>query len=121
MKYVKTFEQLDYSTPFGKAQALKITKKNNIANSNFKNEFFNEFPKGTKLTFKDREATYDLVLFDIKFDETGYKLIFKAENGKKIVISNPFQISEQDLEEISLLPVEITPESKEIVNKMLNK
>ena len=36
MKYVKTFEQLDYSTPFGKAQAIKDVKRTNVNNANFK-------------------------------------------------------------------------------------
>ncbi len=120
MKYVKTFEQLDYSTPFGKAQAIKDVKRTNVNNANFKKEFFAKFPKGTKLIFEDKYSEYELVLDDIKVTGENYNLIFKAENGYKITITNPFNISENDLEQISILPVRITPESEKLINNMLN-
>jgi hypothetical protein len=120
MKYVKTFEQLDYSTPFGKAQAIKDVKRTNVNNANFKKEFFAKFPKGTKLIFEDKYSEYELVLDDIKVTGENYNLIFKAENGYKITITNPFNISENDLEQISILPVRITSESEKLINNMLN-
>jgi hypothetical protein len=120
MKYVKTFEQLDYSTPFGKAQAIKDAKRTNVNNANFKKEFFAKFPKGTKLIFEDKYSEYELVLDDIKVTGENYNLIFKAENGYKITITNPFNISENDLEQISILPVRITSESEKLINNMLN-
>jgi hypothetical protein len=120
MKYVKTFEQLDYSTPFGKAQAIKDVKRTNVNNANFKKEFFAKFPKGTKLIFEDKYSEYELVLDDIKVTGENYNIIFKAENGYKITITNPFNISENDLEQISILPVRITSESEKLINNMLN-
>ena len=120
MKYVKTFEQLDYSTPFGKAQAIKDVKRTNANNANFKKEFFEKYPKGTQLIFEDKYSEYELVLDDIKFTETGYNLIFKAENGYKITITNPFNISENDLEQISILPVRLKPESQQLIDNMLS-
>jgi hypothetical protein len=120
MKYVKTFEQLDYSTPFGKAQAIKDVKRTNANNANFKKEFFEKYPKGTQLIFEDKYSEYELVLDDIKFTETGYDLIFKAENGYKITITNPFNISENDLEQISILPVRLKPEYQQLIDNMLN-
>jgi hypothetical protein len=120
MKYVKTFEQLDYSTPFGKAQAIKDVKRTNINNANFKKEFFEKYPKGTKLIFEDKYSEYELILDDIKFIGDNYNLIFKAENGYKISIINPFSISDNDLEQISILPVRLTSESKELIDNMLS-
>ena len=62
-----------------------------------------------------------LILDDIKFSDNGYNLIFKAENGQKIILTNPFKLSPEDAEKISLLPVEITQESLQLIEKMLNK
>ena len=120
MKYVKTFEQLDYSTPFGKSQAIKDVKRTNINNANFKKEFFAKFPKGTKIIFEDKYSEYEIVLDDIKVTGENYNLIFKAENGYKLTITNPFNISENDLEQISILPVRIKSDSKELAENMLN-
>ena len=120
MKYVKTFEQLDYGTAYGKAQAMKNVQRTNTNNTNFRNQFYKEYPKGTTLFFEDKESEYELVFTDIKFTETGHNLLFKAENGYKITITNPFNISEDDLEKISILPLRIKPESKQLIENMLN-
>ena len=121
MKYLKSYEQVDWSTKFGKVKSQKESQMRNASNADFKKQFFEEFPKGTALIFKDKESEYHINLDDIKFVEDGYNLIFKAENGQKIVISKPFNLSTEDADKISLLPIEITPESQELVEKMLSK
>ena len=70
MKYVKLFEELDYSTNWGKRQAQKAAQKTKTSNSNFKQKFLEKYPKGTKLVFEDKESEYELILDDIKFDES---------------------------------------------------
>lgn len=121
MRYLKAYEQVDWGTKFGKVQAQKEVKKRNASNTEFKTKFFEEFPKGTALTFKDKNSEYEIILDDIKFDDNGYNLIFKAENGQKIILTNPFKLSPEDAEKISLLSVQITSESEQLINKMLNK
>ena len=98
MKFIKTFENLG------------IEPKIN-------NTFFDLYPKKeTKIYFKDREATYELYLHDFKQD----KLIFKTESGASVIIQKPYSISDSDLEKISILPVDITDDSKKIVEQMFN-
>ena len=99
MKFIKTFENLGYNS-------------NKISNS-----FFDKYPKKeTKIYFKDRESTYELYLHDFKLD----KLIFKTESGSNVVIGNPYNVSEADLQKISILPVDITDESKKVVDEMFD-
>lgn len=119
MKYITTFENLDYSTSFGRKQHLKSINRDKLSNSSYKNEFFEKYPKkNTKIYFKDNQSTYELELFDIIFNGENYDLIFKAENDENILIKNPYEISEKDLEKISLLPIDITSESKDLLNEM---
>lgn len=121
MKYVKLFEELDYSTNWGKRQAQKEVQRSKASNLNFKQKFFEKYPKGTKLVFEDKEAEYELILDDIKFDESGFYLVFKAENGYKIKITSSLDISESDLQHISILPVRMKPESEELLKQMFEK
>ena len=121
MKYVKLFEELDYSTNWGKRQAQKAAQKTKASNLNFKQKFLEKYPKGTKLVFEDKEAEYELILDDIKFNETGFYLIFKAENGYKITITSSLDIPEAELQHISILPVRIKPESEELLKQMFEK
>jgi len=102
MKYVKKFEQI----------GINISKE-------FKDNFFKLYPKEeTKIIFTDsKNITYELELNDIKNNS----LIFKGENDCKIEIKNPYYISDKDSLKISIFPIEISPESKELVNKMLEK
>ena len=142
MKFIKTFEELSLgayanamdrtenfptvgfmSSHDTKKHASKMSRVNSIANARFREEFFKLYPKEeTKIYFEDRQATYELKLYDIKFNTnyTNYDLIFKTESGQNIWIKNPFYIDDVDMEKISLLPVQITNESKELVNKMFN-
>jgi hypothetical protein len=121
MKYLMAYEQVDYGTKFGKVQSQKEAQKRNASNADFKTKFFEEFPKGTALSFKDKESEYQIVLDDVKFTDSGFYLIFKAENGQIIKLEKPFNLKFEDAEKISLLPIEILPESKELIEKMLNK
>ena len=106
MKFIKTFENID------------INIMENNTNKRFLDEFYKLYPKKeTILHFKDRDSIYDLYFDSIKFNT----LIFKTESGQNVSIENPYNISNIDLEKISLLPVEITTESKELVNEMFEK
>jgi hypothetical protein len=142
MKFIKTFEELNLGTYANamdntenyptagfmasgdaKKRANKMARVNGLANARFQEEFFKLYPKvETKIYFEDRQATYELKLYDIKFNTnyTNYDLIFKTESGHNVWIKNPYYIDKIDIEKISLLPVEITPESKELVNKMFD-
>jgi len=121
MKYLMAYEQVDWSTKFGQVQSKKEAQKRNASNADFKIKFFEEFPKGTALKFKDKESEYEIILDDIKFTDNDYYLVFKAENGQKIKLDKPFNLKHEDAEKISLLPIEILSESKELIEKMLNK
>jgi len=119
MKYVMLFEQNDWSTDFGKKQSNKFNQKLKNTEKEFKNEFFKLYPKKeTKLFFTDKYSSYELELSDIKFIGDTMNIVFKAENGKDILISNPEKIEDKDLQQISLLPVQIKPESQELLQKM---
>jgi hypothetical protein len=139
MKYIKKFEELSIGTyanlmdrtegyPFtdfagNKVKADKMNRINNYSNKRFQEEFYKLYPKNqTKITFKDRESTHELSFDSIKFNTnyTNYDLIFKTEAGKNVWISNPFYIEPVSLDYISILPVQIEPKSKELVNKMFN-
>jgi len=107
MRYIKFYEEIDN----------KMWKNNfdNIAKID-KESFFVKYPKkDTVIHFRDKQATYDLYLHDVNINN----LIFKTESGKYVVIENPYNITQQDLEKISLLPVKITDQSKELVTQML--
>lgn len=121
MKYLMVYEQVDWSTKFGQVQSKKEAQKRNASNADFKIKFFEEFPKGTPLKFKDKESEYEIILDDIKFSDSDYFLIFKSENGQKIKLDKTFNLKQEDAEKISLLPIQITPESKELIEKMFNK
>ena len=113
MKYVKKFGEL-------------ITERevvfNNADKRKFKELFFKEYPKKeTKIFYADRDSTYELEFYDLKMNSnTTYDLIFNAENNYKVYIKNPYYISDKDAEKISLFPVTISPESKELVDKMFD-
>jgi hypothetical protein len=46
---------------------IKMQKilKRNASNADFKTKFFEEFPKGTALKFKDKESEYEIILDDL--------------------------------------------------------
>ena len=101
MKYIKEFEQIGVNIP-----------------KEFRYNFFKLYPKGTKIFFVDtKNITYELELLDINNNS----LIFKAENDCKIIIRNPYYISDKDLLKISIFSVKITPESKELVDSMFEE
>jgi len=142
MKFIKTFEELNLGTyanamdstenfptvgfmasSDAKKHASKMARVNGMARARFQEEFYKTYPRGeTKIYFEDRQATYELKFDIIKFNTnyTNYDLIFKTESGYNVWIKNPFYIDKIDIEKISLLPVQITPESKELINKMFN-
>jgi len=107
MRYIKFYEELDNN--MWKNNVGDIPKIN-------KESFFEKYPKkDTIINFIDKQATYELYFHDVKVNN----LIFKTESGKDVIIENPYNIGEQDLEKISLLPVKITDQSKELVTQML--
>lgn len=116
MRYVKFFEEMNIQTylndninmPAFNPKGKEIPKLD-------KEEFFKKYPKNeTIILFKDKEATYELYFKDIKSDS----LIFKTESGKDVKIFKPYHIDSTDLEKISLLPVQIEDDSRNLVNEM---
>ena len=120
MKYVKLFEQIDWSTRFGKQQSIKNVQQKKKEEIEYKNNFFAEFPKKvTKLFFEDKYTTYELYFHDLKIIGEMKILVFKTDSGKDILIKNG-NIEEKYLEEISILPINIQEESQELLNRMAN-
>ena len=116
MKYVKKFQDLEIKE--------ELVYYNNSTKKKFKEEFFKLYPKKeTKIHFTDsKEINYTLEFYDLKVNSnTNYELIFNAENNYKVYVKNPFYISDKDELKISLFPVTITPESKELINKMFEE
>ena len=106
---------------------MKYVKKFDLYNENytiqaksFKEEFFKLYPKiETKIYFTDNKFTYKLELFNVKINaDINYDLIFNAENNSKVIIKNPFYISDVDSLKISIFPIEITPKSAELLVEM---
>ena len=106
MKHLKTFEELDPSTyrdlrnrtadypwsqfaaksPEAKERANKMGRINKLSGERFEQEFYNEFPKGTKVTVFDSENPNKKV--ELELDElmwranwTYYDLDFKQANS----------------------------------------
>lgn len=106
MKYIKVFESFD--------PIKKINKKE------LKENFFNTYPKNTKLYFMDSENNlFEILLKDIDFtNETTY-LEFRAENGSKILIDS-VTIDDKYLGEISILDCGLTEESHTLLSNMLS-
>ena len=116
MKYVKKFKDLGINE--------ELVYYNNSTKKKFKEEFFKLFPKKeTKIHFTDsKEIDYTLEFYDLKVNSnTNYELIFNAENNYKVYVKNPYYISDKDELKISLFPVTITPESKELVDRMFEQ
>ena len=139
MKYIKKFEELNLGTyanymdktesyPWtgflgNKEKSDKMNRINNSARKRFTDEFFKLYPKkDTKIIFTDKQAEYELYLYDIKFNTnyTNYDLIFKTEGMQYVFINNPLYITNSDLSKISLFPVKLAEESKLLINKMFN-
>lgn len=116
MKYVKTFEELNINEVNPDKVEIGIMPK-----EEFRKIFFKKYPKKeTAIQFKDKYSTYELYLSDIKFNDnfSSFDLIFKTESLKNVSIKTPYYISDIDMNKISILRVEITPESLELVKEM---
>ena len=106
MKYLQKFEELDPSTyrdlrnrtadypwsqfaaksPEAKERANKMGRINKLSGERFEQEFYNEFPKGTKVTVFDSENPNKKVELELdelmwKANWTYYDLDFKQANS----------------------------------------
>lgn len=107
MKYIKVFEN------FFDITQKKINKKE------LKEDFFIAYPKNTVLYFMDSETNlFEIKLKDIEFTNLSTFLVFKAENGSKILIDS-IKIEDKYLNEISILDCELTKDSYDLLLDML--
>ena len=126
--YAKVMDNTDshpYDSP-GKNKDKRASANSN-AKELFVREFYKTFPKEqTKINLIGKKSGQKYFLtfsrINLKSNFTNYDLIFTINNkyNDNITISNPLYISSNDLRKISEEPLQITSDSKKIINNMFS-